>query len=86
MRRTPVIPIRVRATDEWNASLEKNFSIEVIDLPEQGTLPTTPPAISLPSLARRKPTPQVPMRPVGINLRGSAGFISRRRRGCIIPS
>ena len=41
--------IRVRATDEWNASLEKNFSIEVIDLPEQGTLPATPPVITLPS-------------------------------------
>jgi hypothetical protein len=41
--------IRVRVTDEWNASLEKSFSIEVIDLPEQGTLPPTPPAISLPS-------------------------------------
>jgi hypothetical protein len=41
--------IRVRVTDEWNASLEKSFSIEVIDLPEQEAPPPTSPPISLPS-------------------------------------
>jgi hypothetical protein len=41
--------IRIRVTDEHNASIEKIFVIDVIDLPEAGQVPATPTVPDLPA-------------------------------------